>query len=463
MAELIEDKKKKILGKALTEYRIEIDEPAAGVEKYYFWVLSFLQSGPPSGISFTEVHKITDLYTSSETSSYFGMVEQRKGLQQDKVSQYLATIGKMTKDLFQMIRELRIIDERYSYYKDSKKKGEEGEAAEISLKSIWIDMVEGGSKNPTSVFGLAQQVGFVVLPDLFFTVKVDINEENKEDMGRVVHKEVEKLKENGINRKVREVLERKLYQYYLWRTKTEKEVLQRRKFMLKYLKQHYHVMRTYIHWLKPYFKNISRLQMYQNSKNPNIVAGFDTSQIDLELLAKRPAKGDYHPCIRARFTYVAMPQMAYQQEYQRGAIHTGKSIIEIQSYTLTDKDIANYEKLNEEEDLEILGSLTGAMEALGDELKQYLKEAGEVFKEDKKEKDEEEPVKRSGIFKSIFYGFGEMFGIKRDRKKESSEEEKNRLESWRVQYKREDAIRDATGRCYILYDVFKKANRMPTW
>ena len=249
MVDSIEDKKKKILGEALTEFNIEIDEPGAGVEKYYFWVLNFLQSGAPSGISFSEVHKISDLYTSSETSSYFGVVEQRKGLQQDKVSQYLATIGKMTKDLFQMIRELRIIDERHSYYNDSKLKGEEGEAAEISLKSIWIDMVEGGSKNPTSVFGLSQQVGFVILPDLFFTVKVSIKDEkDKDNMGKLIHQEVELLKKEGINRKVREVLERKLYQYYLWRIKTEKEVLQRRNFMLKYLKQHYHVMRMYIHW-----------------------------------------------------------------------------------------------------------------------------------------------------------------------------------------------------------------------
>lgn len=464
MAESIEDKKKKILGKPITEYRIEIDEPGSGVERYYFWVLSFLQSGPPSGISFTEVHKVSDLYTSSETSSYFGVVEQRKGLQQDKVSQYLATIGKMTKDLFQMIRELRIIDERYDYYKDSKKEGEEGESAEISLKSIWIDMVEGGSKNPTSVFGLAQQVGFVVLPDLFFTVRANIKDDkDKEKMSKLVHQEVEKLKENGINRKVREVLERKLYQYYLWRTKTEKEIVQRRNFMLKYLKQHYHVMRLYIHWLKPYFKNISRLQMYQNSKNPNIIAAFDTSQIDLELLAKRPMGGDYQPWIRAKFTYVAIPQMAYQQEYQRGAIHTGRSVIEIQSYALTDKDVAAYEKLGEEEDLEILGSLTGSMEALGDELKSYLKEAGEVFKEDKKEEAEEQPVKRAGMFKSLFYGFGEMFGMKRNAKKESEEEEKQRLEGWRVQDKKGSAASQAKNLSYILYDVFKKANRMPTW
>lgn len=464
MVDSIEDKKKKILGKAITEYRIEIDEPGAGVERYYFWVLSFLQSGPPSGISFTEVHKISDLYTSSETSSYFGVVEQRKGLQQDKVSQYLATIGKMTKDLFQMIRELRIIDERYDYYEDSKKGGEEGEAAEISLKSIWIDMVEGGSKNPTSVFGLAQQVGFVVLPDLFFTVRASIKDDkDKEGMGKLVHQEVEKLKENGINRKVREVLERKLYQYYLWKIKTEKEIVQRRNFMLKYLKQHYHVMRLYIHWLKPYFKNVSRLQMYQNSKNPNIIAAFDTSQIDLELLAKRAVKNsDYHSWIRAKFTYVAIPQMAYQQEYQRGAIHTGRSVIEIQSYALTDKDVAAYEKLNEEEDLEILGSLTGAMEALGDELKGYLKEAGEIFKEDKKEEEKEEK-KKVGIFKSVFYGFGEMFGMKRDQKKDNEEEEKRRLEGWRAQDDKGKAASQAKGLSYILYDVFKKANRMPTW
>ncbi|MBS3156448.1 hypothetical protein J4413_04450 [Candidatus Woesearchaeota archaeon] len=464
MADSIEDKKKKILGEPFTKYRLEIEEPGAGVERFYFWVLSFLQSGAPSGVEFNDVHKINDIYSSSEGSAYFGMIEQRKGLQQDKVSQYLATVGKMTKDLFQILRELRIIDERYAYYKDSKKVGEEGESAEVSLKSIWIDMVEGGAKNPTSVFGLSQQVGFVILPDLFFTVKVDIKEEDKEGMSGAIHKEVEKLRDNGINRKVREVLERKLYQYYLWRVKTEKEIVQRRNFMLKYLKQHYSVLRLYIHWIKPYLKNIQRLQMRQNSKNPNIIASFETSQIDIELIArKKDEKKDYSPCIRVLFNYVAIPQMAYQQEYQRGAIHTGRSIIRIESYALTDKNIKDYEDLVEEEDFQLIEGLNEAMASLGDELKSYLKEAGEKFKEDEKKK-EEPKIERSNIFRDVFYGFGEIFGMREKSSEQFDQErEMKRLSSWQIQDEREVAQGDAVKFTYVLYDVFKKFNRMYTW
>lgn len=457
MADSIDDKKKKILGSPLTKYRLEIEEAGAGVERFYFWVLSFLQSSGPSGIEFDKIYKINDIYTSSEGSAYFGMMEQRKGLQQDKVTQYLATVGKMTKDLFQILRELRIIDERYEYYNDSKKPGKDGESAEVSLKSIWIDMVEGGAKNPTSVFGLSQQVGFVILPDLFFTVRA----ENKEK----VHGEVERLRETGINRKVREVLERKLYQYYLWREKTEKEVVQRRNFMLKYLKQHYSVLKLYIHWIKPYLKNIKRLQMDQDAKNPNIITSFETSQINIEIIAKKTEgkKKDYYPCIRVNFNYVAIPQMAYQQEYQRGAIHTGKSIIEMESYALTDKDIEEYEELNEEEDLELISNLTGAMESLGEELKKYLKEAGEKFKEDERQK-KEERLERTNIFKAVFYGFGEMFGVrKRSDEELSKEKEVKKLKSWSIVDQRKDAARTAIDRNYNLYDVFKKFHKMYAW
>ena len=458
MADSIADKKKEILGKPLTEYRLEIEEPGAGVERFYFWVLSFLQSTGPSGIAFDDIHKINDIYTSSEGSSYFGMIEQRKGLQQEKVTQYLATIGKMTKDLFQIIRELRIIDERYQYYKDSSILGKDGESAEISLKSIWIDMVEGGAKNPTSVFGLSQQVGFVILPDLFFTVRAKGKS--------AVHEEVEKLKETGINRKVREVLERKLCQYYIWKEKTGKEVDQRRNFMLKYLKQHYSVLKLYIHWVKPYLKNIKRLQMGQDARNPNVITSFETSQIDIEIIAKKTGekKQEYYPCIRVKFNYVAIPQMAYQQEYQRGAIHTGRSVINIESYALRDKDIQEYEKLNEEEDLELLNSLTGAMESIGEELKKYLKEAGEVFEEDKKKEEGKKEIEKTSIFKDIFYGFGEMVGVKKKSGEQLSEEqEKRKIKTWSVVNEKKGAEKNAKNFTYILYDVFKKSQRMYAW
>ena len=151
----------------------------------------------------------------------------------------MANVGNMVKTLFQLIREMRIMEERLEYYGRSEK-GEE--AAEVALKSVWVDMVEGGGKNPGSVIGLAMNVGFVTLPDLFYS----IHPKKIED----VEKEVQKLSES-FNRKVREVLARKLKQYLIWKQKTYQELLVGKKFKLKYLRQHYHVIKIYLNWLRP--------------------------------------------------------------------------------------------------------------------------------------------------------------------------------------------------------------------
>ena len=55
-----------------------------------------------------------------------------------------------------------------SYDADSKSR----ESAEITLKGIWVDMVEQGAKNPASVYGMAREVQFTTLPDLFFSIWV---------------------------------------------------------------------------------------------------------------------------------------------------------------------------------------------------------------------------------------------------------------------------------------------------
>ena len=68
---------------------------------------------------FPIVEKIIDVFTSAEQSAFWGQSSTRLGFQQDKVSQYLATIGNMIKDMFQLVRELRILDERLGYYEDS--------------------------------------------------------------------------------------------------------------------------------------------------------------------------------------------------------------------------------------------------------------------------------------------------------------------------------------------------------
>ncbi len=51
----------------------------------------------------------------------FGSNAQRLSIQQDRASQYLVQIGQLVKQLFPLVRELRIIDERLEMYNSWKK------------------------------------------------------------------------------------------------------------------------------------------------------------------------------------------------------------------------------------------------------------------------------------------------------------------------------------------------------
>src|SRR3989338_96364 len=91
-------------------YRLLWEVFDMGLEEPYFWILDFIKDAMPI------IEKLEDSFAAAENSAFFGVTQQRLGAQQDKVSQFLATTGKMIKELFQMVRELRIIDERLIYY-----------------------------------------------------------------------------------------------------------------------------------------------------------------------------------------------------------------------------------------------------------------------------------------------------------------------------------------------------------
>ena len=434
-----------------------VESMQSGVEAHYYWFLNFLKSTNTFGLNFKEIIKINDVYSAGEASSLWGSQEQRKGIQQDKISQYMATIGKMIKDTFQIIRELRIIDERLEYY-DGYNKGTRD--ASTALKGIWIDLVEGGTKNPASVFGLASQVGFATLPDLFFII-------NPKDKSSIV-KEVNTLKGQGINRKVREVLERKLFQFMVWKEKTEKEIRDRKNFILKYLRMHSNNIKLYINWVKPYLKAVKQLQSASTSDRPYVGSTFETSQIELELMAVGneyewvTEEGyeetfefkKYFPCIIVKLNHIAMPQMVFQREYQRGPAYTGRTEINIQAYALKREQIEEYKAAKEKESYEevadLVPSLKDSLDAIGDELQKYLKEAGEIIDEKKSETKKE----RDTIFTpftSIFKGVKGIF---------SSKKSKLELTPKKESIEKDSAENIAKAKSYVLYEVFKKTHGM---
>jgi hypothetical protein len=387
--------------KPLKKYFITWELYNMSIETPYFWLLNYLRDW-----GYHDFIKTTDTFAAAENSAFFGVTQQRIGLQQDKVSQFLATVGKMIKEMFQLVRELRIIDERLVYYEESFR-GIEG--SEITLKGIWVDMVEGGTKNPSSVFGMSREVQFTSLPDLFFST----HPKTEADVDRVVD-----TQRAGFNKSVKNVLKRKLKTFMVWKEKTYKELKTRRIFTIKYLKQHYDIIKMYIDWVKPYLRHIRRLTLDEDKVlTPDMVSAFEGSMVEVEYLCyKFPSDMEtkksndyYYTCVLVHFLFRTRPSMAYQQEgYQRGPIHVGKLELTMRGYIWDKKKIDKYREMKEEEDFELMKSISesvkSAMEALGTELENYLREAGEGFGEAKEEqaeaKKEEKPEPPDYVKKS---------------------------------------------------------------
>jgi hypothetical protein len=380
--------------KPLKKYSLSFKSQNYSVEEMYNWMVGHATNdwGMPY------VHKITDIFAASQSSSIFGDVQARLTAQQNQASQLLATTSAMTKDLFKRVRELRQIRERLAYYDMSstkkplsERKKSAARGAENTLKDTWITLVEGGGENAGSVYGMARKVEFTILPDLFFQAPPLKTEEIKEY-----------VKSLDFNPAVKNAVERKLYQYNTWKENTYKELQFKEKFQKKLIYQHYQNVRTYLQWIRPYLKNIKKLGNNDDLMNSHaIISSFQTSLIEIEVLVQKPNKKISHPLkkgpisdqdkkhlihnsvIILHFLYETNPSMDYHAKdawNQKGPIHIGKVDANIRAYGWTDAEIEKYKKIKEEEDIALLEAidytLKDEQDLLGEDLKQVLDEVG---------------------------------------------------------------------------------------
>jgi hypothetical protein len=354
-------------------YDLSLEEP-------YYWVYEELKN------CCLNVVKLEDSFAAAENSSFFGITQVRLGGQQDKITQLLTAIGQMIKQLFQMVRELRILDERLGYYDEAdgelkKDLSSRGKSAEITLKGYFVDLVQGSAKNPASVFGMARELEFVTLPDLFFDAPPFRT--TGELQSHITNLE------KDFNRNVTRVLQRHLRQFTEWRKRTHKEHRQRKTFQLAYLKQHFEIIQMYVNWIKPYLRNVSRLHMKEkNLLSPEIISAFESTMLDVEVMGYDPRAEvkvngekvtEVYDCLLATFNYRTRAEMKVVQEgYQRGPVHIGRVDFNLRIYRWTKEEVEGYKKLKQEEALILVGDLSGsiraAMDTLGDELRKYLNE-----------------------------------------------------------------------------------------
>ncbi len=387
----------------LKRYHVMYETPNLSIEEVYFWLIDNMRYDQ----GWTRAHKVKDIFTATENSAFFGMSQQRLGIQQDRVQQYLATIGKMVKDLFQLVRELRIIDEKLQPRREWKK----SKSADVTLKGEYVDLVEnrGGQTSPASVYGLAQQLGYATLPDLFFNTHIT----ELDKVGPIVDK-------LDFNTTLKNVLKRKLYQFINWKLKTDHELESRRVFTLKYLRQHWDVIEMYMSWVKPYLRHIARLTMNDEKLDSiEMVGAFEQAFVETEVLFSKPSiqKPGTQEVVLITVEFRTRPQMSFVQEgYQKGPLHVGQANIYWRAYNWQQHHIDQYIRYREAEDLYMLGvvdrSVKAAMESLGEELEKYLAQAGEPKYKDRLEaqqKAEEERKLREGSGPSLFGGLLEPF------------------------------------------------------
>src|SRR3989339_16378 len=434
-------------------YRLVYEILNQSIENNYFWIYNYMLYDQDYIIE-----KIYDIFTASEQSSFFGAAQARLSIQQDRISNFLATVGKMVKELFQLVRELRIIDERLSYYYDSYDTSSKSrESAEITLKGIFVDMVEGGAKSTSSVYGMAREIQFAILPDLFFKM----HPHSAKDVDQVI----DELK---FNRKVREVLKRKLRSFLAWKEHTFKELQTKRIFTLKFLRQHFDIIKMYMAWVRPYLRNVQLLQMADKTSSPELINAFEGALIEIEILCRKKFKEqkyDRNGVVILNFSYRASPQMDFHQEgfQHKGPVYHGKTEINFLGYIWTTEEIEAYKKARTMEDLELLAiidnSLAEAMSGLGEELDKYLEEAGEKLK--KRPELEQEKLKphSSGPMAGLIETFWKTPPKKKIPKKPAPEKPNPIMLEREVK----KLTIDIKQSMYNTYKNFKRSHKMLTW
>lgn len=365
------------------------------LEKLYYNVIDFLKEEK----DFHDFDKIFDNFTASESSSYWGQIQQRLSIQQEKLHQYLASIGALLKELMTIVKDIRIIREKLKNYEDAveftpigkkekvgkkmmhKNKAQKNDkhdynAAEIALKGYWIDYIEGGAQNPGSVYGLQKNLQYVSLPDLFFSVHVTSLDE--------INSRVKELK---YNESVRVVLARKLRAYMNWKIHTYDELNKALMFSRQYLVQHHRKILMYLEWIKPYLKAVKRLSPNTSKLDDvDLISSFEVSILEIEFLAKKKTDKknekdeDLYYCILVDVLSKSKPEMAFQgKEYGRnGPIHLGSVELTLNGYLWTDEEIKKFRRYRLFQDFQILGEINktiqSTIQSLGDEIGELLKD-----------------------------------------------------------------------------------------
>ncbi len=358
------------------------------------------------------------------------------------------------------------------------------QAARLALKQVWMDQVDI-KKSRGSINALSQQLEFVTLRDAFLAID-----------------SLSKVDKVDLNERVKRIVKARLEEYLIWEKNSETELRKRYNIERSYLKSQVASLRYYTAWVKPYLVAAKKLGMSSfttasGNPSPNLVNAFSNMEMHLGLFGKKKINSlkdkTFYACIKIDIIFRTIPR-AYQGQQGSHYVHSGRTDLRFTPYALTGEEIGEMYDLKEQEDMELIEDMTGvSLKEISDDIENYLGDEDDLKLEklegkykieelkrrisratDSKERGElrrqiDEEIrfmKQKGVdkfvspFGNVFKGFKEgvaplqylfgYFGFK-----QIIPTSEGRI--------RKNVLKEAEVKCYLLYDIYKKAHGMVTW
>ena len=438
------------------EHELMYDSASDSLEPVYFWILDFL---PKLGL--TDVEKLVDNFISSPGSGHFSELSGKATRMQEEAMKMLGSTNQVLKSILNLIYDLKEMKLILRTYEDTKSSNpEERNAAKLTLKQRWMDMVDFAKRGTTSIKQLAAQMDYVTLIDAFMAVNS--------------LKDVDNL---DLNERVKRILKQRIADFLKWVEESEKQLRQRYKIEKHYLRSQVNTVKLYSRWIKPYLRAAQKLE--QNaSPQASLVTAFNTILLELSILAKvhydpeedirtgllpqvfeKVKSRKYYVVVVVDFKFRGIPQRASQRgDWAFG----GKSDVRFLSYSLNEQELQVLKEELEKSDVDevmtlIEGITTESLDELQGDIDEFLKEDDKEKEEDKKRKMKEQDV---NPFTSLFSFLKfDKFVNKKSEKEDLSHGIKP--DSSYEEVIRSQAIIQARDRCWNAFDIYKRAHKMP--
>jgi len=289
--EKIEDNKHKIL-----EIKLILDNPNIKMEHIYFWLVDFIRDSLKM-----DINKLSDDFTSSVASSFFGEMGQRLTNVLNNARSLAELINSLTRTIISILNEYKQLYSIYVLYENLlSKKPEEALASYLSLKDRWLSNVD--SSRGAGALRNLQASRFPSIVDLFLLADLKSELEkfkNKKLIGEELYnalfnnqanttpRDLNELFNNGIiNRRIYNLLSSRLIDFYSWLENNKKILYDRINLLKSYLKHELSSLLYYVEFAKPYFKFARKL--LQSPDQPvDVVNAFETAIINISLTANQ--------------------------------------------------------------------------------------------------------------------------------------------------------------------------------